>query len=263
MPAKAVIGRLRPTAQEFIPTLPLFLGYHNAMITVRMLFFAHLSDVAGSHELAMELPVEATVEEAAGMLAMRSSGFDRLLAQARVAVNAEFAEASTVLHDGDEVAWMPPMSGGVPEVPPLLTEGIVDILALSRAVEADDFGAVVTFAGNVRDNARGRRVLYLEYEGYAPLAEKQLRALMAEAETRWGVKCAVQHRLGRLEIGECSVGVAVASAHRGEAFDACRWLMDTLKETVPIWKREFFEGGDHWVEGPNTVSPDKSLEVVP
>ncbi len=225
------------------------------MITVRMLFFAHLQDVAGSHEIVVELPVEATVEEAADMLAMRTSGFDRLLMQARVAVNAEFAEASTVLHDGDEVAWMPPMSGGAADVP-LLTDGVIDLLALSRVVEAAGYGAVVTFAGNVRDNARGRKVLYLEYEGYAPLAEKQLRTLMAEAEGRWDVKCAVQHRLGRLEIGECSVGVAVASAHRGEAFDACRWLMDTLKETVPIWKREFFEGGDHWVEGPNTVSAE-------
>ena len=121
-------------------------------------------------------------------------------------------------------------------------------------MEGSGYGAVVTFAGNVRDNARGRKVLYLEYEGYAPLAEKQLQKLINEAETRWGVKCAVQHRLGRLEIGACSVGVAVASAHRGEAFEACRWLMDTLKETVPIWKREFFEGGDHWVEGPYTVS---------
>lgn len=111
----------------------------------------------------------------------------------------------------------------------------------------------MTFAGNVRDNARNQKVLYLEYEGYAPLAEKQLLALRDEAQNRWDVVCAVQHRLGRLEIGECSVAVAVASPHRGEAFEACRWLMDTLKETVPIWKREYFEGGSHWVEGPAVV----------
>ena len=228
------------------------------MITVRMLFFAHLQDVAGSHEIAIELTDDATVEEAADMLAGQYPKFDRLLAQARVAVNAEFAGASTVLQEGDEVAWMPPMSGGSAAAPPvpLLTETTVDIPALSRAVEGAGYGAIVTFAGNVRDNARGRNVLYLEYEGYAPLAEKQLGTLIAEAETRWDVRCAVQHRLGRLEIGECSVGVAVAAAHRGEAFEACRWLMDTLKETVPIWKREYFEGGDHWVEGPNTVSPE-------
>ena len=233
------------------------------MITVRMLFFAHLQDVAGSHELAVSLPDGATVEAAANVLAEHFPKFNRLLAQARVAVNAEFAAPSTVLHDGDEVAWMPPMSGGASDAPPLLTDGVIDLAELSRAVEGSGYGAVVTFAGNVRDNARERRVLYLEYEGYAPLAEKQLRVLISEAESRWNVKCAVQHRLGRLEIGECSVGVAVAAAHRGEAFDACRWLMDTLKETVPIWKREFFEGGDHWVEGPNTVTTSSSEEVLP
>ena len=228
------------------------------MITVQMLFFAHLQDVVGSHERTLELPEGATVETAAAVLGERYPKMDRLLSQARVAVNAEFAEASTALHDGDEVAWMPPMSGGASGPPPLLTDSAIDLAELSRAVEGSGYGAVVTFAGNVRDNARDRRVLYLEYEGYAPLAEKQLQKLVDEAESRWGVQCAVQHRLGRLEIGECSVGVAVAAAHRGEAFDACRWLMDTLKETVPIWKREFFEGGDHWVEGPNTISAETS-----
>ena len=230
------------------------------MMMVEMLFFAHLQDVAGSHEMALALPDGATVEKAANVLAAQNPKFDRLLSQARVAVNAEFADAGTVLKEGDEVAWMPPMSGGAGDTMPLLTREPVDLPGLSRVVEGSEYGAVVTFAGNVRDNARGRRVLYLEYEGYAPLAETELRRLIAEAETRWDIKCAVQHRLGRLKIGECSVGVAVAAAHRGEAFEACRWLMDTLKETVPIWKHEFFEGGDHWVEGPNAVSaaPDNS-----
>ncbi len=145
---------------------------------------------------------------------------------------------------------------------PLLTRETINIEALSRAVEGPGAGAVVTFAGNVRDNARGRDVLYLEYEGYEPLAEKELAALAAETERRWDVKCAVQHRLGRLEIGECSVGVAVASPHRGEAFEACRWLMDTLKETVPIWKREYFVGGAHWVEGYGTVAIEPSAEKL-
>lgn len=152
------------------------------------------------------------------------------------------------------------------ETVPLLTRETIDIEALSRAVEGPGAGAVVTFAGNVRDNARGRDVLYLEYEGYAPLAEKELVSLVTQTQQRWDVKCAVQHRLGRLEIGECSVGVAVASPHRGDAFEACRWLMDTLKETVPIWKREYFVGGAHWVEGYGTVPIDafaEKLEAVP
>ena len=232
------------------------------MINVRMLFFAHLRDVAGSHELTLSLPDNATVETAAASLAGRSAGFAGLLTQARAAVNAEFADATTLLHDGDEVAWMPPMSGGSFSV---LTEMPINLAELSRDVEASGYGAVVTFSGNVRDNARGRDVLYLEYQAYAPLAEKQLGRLIAEAETRWQVKCAVQHRLGHLEIGESSVGIAVAAAHRAEAFDACRWLLDTLKETVPIWKREFFQGGDHWVEGPHAVSVKQNAltETVP
>jgi len=230
------------------------IGYYKPMITVRMLFFAHLQDVAGTREMSLTLSEGATVRTAATELEKHTAKFGPLLDHVRVAVNAEFADAETLLHEGDEVAWMPPMSGGTN--PPLLTHEAIDLTALSRAVEASGYGAVVTFAGNVRDNARGLQVLYLEYEGYEPLAEKHLARLVAEAEERWGVKCAVQHRLGRLEIGECSVGVAVASAHRAEAFDACRWLMDTLKETVPIWKREFFAGGAHWVEGPGTVASD-------
>lgn len=135
----------------------------------------------------------------------------------------------------------------------VLTQEPIDLPAVSAGVESPGCGAVVTFAGNVRDNAQGRRVLYLEYEAYAPLAEKQLQAIAREAEERWGVRCGVTHRLGRLEIGECSVAVAVASPHRAAAFDACRWVMDTLKETVPIWKKEYFEGGVCWIEGPHTV----------
>ncbi len=224
-----------------------------------MLFFAHLQDVAGSRELSLTLPDGATVAAAAGVLAECGAGFAGLLSSARAAVNAEFADAATVLHDGDEVAWMPPMSGGGP----MLTDAPIDLAALSERVEGPGYGAVVTFSGTVRNTARGRSVLYLEYEAYAPLAETQLARLVGEAEERWQVKCAVQHRLGRLEVGESSVGIAAAAAHRAEAFDACRWLLDTLKDTVPIWKHEYFRGGDHWVEGPNAVSAGTKTEEVP
>jgi molybdopterin converting factor subunit 1 len=224
------------------------------MIVVRMLFFAHLQDVAGCREETLSLPAGATVQTAADTLQVRGEGFAGLIGSVRVAVNAEFATPDTKLQDGDEIAWMPPMSGGTETLAiPLLTRAPIDLAALSRAAEASGYGAVVTFAGNVRDNARGQEVLYLEYEGYEPLAGKQLAALSIEAETRWNARCVVQHRLGRLEIGECSVGLAVAAPHRAEAFEACRWLIDTLKETVPIWKSEFFVGGAHWVEGPSTV----------
>ncbi len=134
-----------------------------------------------------------------------------------------------------------------------LTGDTISMAAVGQRVEAAGYGAVVTFAGNVRDNALGRAVLYLEYEGYAPLAEKELGRIAEEAEERWTVRCAIVHRLGRLEIGECSVAVGVASAHRAEAFEACRWVMDALKATVPIWKKEYFVGGACWIEGPQSV----------
>lgn len=138
-----------------------------------------------------------------------------------------------------------------------LTDERIVMDDVSRRVESDGSGAVVTFAGNVRDNNLEQRVLYLEYETYVPLAEKQMRQIADEAEKRWPVTVAVAHRTGRLEIGECSVCVAVGAAHRAEAFDACRWVMDTLKATVPIWKKEFFVGGAHWIEGPSAVPSDR------
>lgn len=141
-----------------------------------------------------------------------------------------------------------------------LIEEPIDIAAVGRSVEAAGYGAVVTFAGNVRDNAQRRQVLYLEYEAYAPLARKQLLMLAEQAEERWGICCAVTHRLGRLEIGECSVAVAVASPHRAEAFESCRWLMDALKATVPIWKKEYFVGGACWIEGPDAVPITSGVE---
>ena len=144
-----------------------------------------------------------------------------------------------------------------------LTHTPIDVPIVSRRVEASGYGAVVTFAGTVRDNALGNRVLHLEYEAYPPLAEKELARIAAEAESRWGVSVAVAHRLGRLEIGEVSVAVAIASPHRAEAFDACRWVMDTLKATVPIWKKEFFAGGAHWIEGPSAVPSAQEKTPAP
>src|SRR5687768_11022033 len=130
-----------------------------------------------------------------------------------------------------------------------VTDQPLDPAPLVRFVEAPEMGAVVTFSGNVRDHNRGRRVEYLEYDAYRPMAEKQLRAIAEEAVQRWRCRIGIQHRVGRLEIGEASVLVVAACAHRGDAFDACRFAIDTLKERVPIWKREVWEGGEAWIEG--------------
>lgn len=132
--------------------------------------------------------------------------------------------------------------------------------SVASFVASPAYGAVVTFIGNVRDNARGMRVHYLVYEAYLPLAEKELAAIAHAAEQRWNVACAIAHRIGRVDIGETSVVIAVASPHRADAFEACRWLMDTLKESVPIWKKEYYESGEHWIEGSDVVpSGDTTL----
>ena len=135
---------------------------------------------------------------------------------------------------------------------PILVEVIdapLDPAPLVRFAERPEMGAVVTFSGNVRNHNRGRTVEYLEYDVYRPMAERQLHAIAEEAVERWSCRIAIQHRVGRLEIGEPSVLVVTACAHRGDAFDACRYAIDTLKERVPIWKREVWEGGEVWIEG--------------
>lgn len=130
-----------------------------------------------------------------------------------------------------------------------ITDEPLDPAPLVRFVEAPEMGAVVTFSGNVRNHNRGRQVEYLEYDAYRPMAERQFREIAAEAVRRWDCRIAIHHRVGRLEIGDPSVLVAAACAHRGDAFDACRFAIDTLKERVPIWKREVWDGGEAWIEG--------------
>lgn len=132
-----------------------------------------------------------------------------------------------------------------------LTESPIDVEALASSVAGDGDGALATFVGRVRDSNEGRRVIRLEYESYGPMARRELERLEQQARERFEINgIALVHRVGTLEIGEASVAVAVAAAHRGAAFDACRWAIDTLKRTVPIWKKEHFEGGEVWVEGP-------------
>ncbi|MGI9059149.1 MAG: molybdenum cofactor biosynthesis protein MoaE [Ktedonobacteraceae bacterium] len=131
-----------------------------------------------------------------------------------------------------------------------LTREPLDRNALIAAVSDPAAGGIAIFEGVVRDNARGKQVRYLEYDLYPEMAEQQIRTIVAEAQRRWGVEhVAVAHRFGRLEIGEASVIIAVATPHRAEAFEACRYIIDTLKTTVPIWKKEVATNGEEWVEG--------------
>jgi len=191
-------------------------------------------------------------ESVGGLLAtLREQGrLDEVaLKCAAVAVNHAYAGMDLVLCDGDEVAILPPVSGGS-AVRVELVRGAIDLAGVQAEVKAGGDGAVCVFDGIVRDNTRGRATLHLDYEAYEEMALKQMMELRAEAIARFGVReVAIVHRLGRLVVGETSVLIVVSSAHRGAAFEACRWVIDTLKKTVPIWKKEQFVDGSVWADG--------------
>ena len=222
---------------------------------VRVLFFGVLREQAGVPEQPMELPSGASVAELLRLL--RSPASNRRMPALEqglaVAINREYAPATAELRDGDEVALLPPVSGGhdgVTQHRIEITDGPIPSEEIVAAMKHGSDGAVCIFDGIVRDNTRGRQTLYLDYESYREMALSQMRGLAQEAVERFKVRqIAIVHRLGRLSVGETSVLIVVASAHRGAAFDACRWLIDTLKRTVPIWKRETFADGVVWTDG--------------
>jgi molybdopterin synthase catalytic subunit len=244
------------------------------VIQVRVLSFGVLKERFGSAAATLELPDGATVGSLLEHLAARRSAAP--LRGIAVSVNAEYAVASQELKDGDEVGLLPPVSGGSvsggsgsgassdtatetqddsenvldENTHTFLTREAIDAERLAIAAKRGEDGAVVVFDGIVRNNTRGRQTLYLDYEAYEEMAAKQMRELAAEARTRFGVRhVTIVHRLGRLMVGQTSVLVVVASAHRGHAYEASRWLIDTLKKTVPIWKRETFADGVVWADG--------------
>ena len=191
-------------------------------------------------------------ESVAGLLeCLRAQGVvgEGMLKSAAVAVNHEYVGREHTLCEGDEVAILPPVSGGSPERVRLVREAI-DIEAEMDALRDGSDGAMVTFDGKVRNNTRGRATLHLDYEAYEEMALKQMAGLRDEAMATFGVRdVAIVHRLGRLVVGETSVLIVVSSAHRGAAFEACRYVIDTLKKTVPIWKKEQFVDGAVWADG--------------
>lgn len=218
-------------------------------MTIRVLFFASLQNVVGSQELVWELPAGSTAEQLFAGLAERWPDLQRYRSVLRVAAGAELVDWEHVLAEGDEVALLPPVSGGAPDLVRLTTDPISvdDCLA---AVRRPDCGAVVLFLGTVRDQTGGQPVDRLDYQAYPALALKEMIRLAEEARTRWELGgLALWHRHGTLGPGEISVCVAVSSGHRGPAFEAGRWLIDTLKSTVPLWKKEVGPGGEVWIEG--------------
>lgn len=232
------------------------------MIQVRVLAFGALKDALGATASEVALREGATVSD---LVAHLSRNYPHaMLRGIAVSVNAEYAAATQVLRQGDEVGLLPPVSGGIatrtanahdeirpePDVVTYLTREPIDSNKLTAGAKQGADGAVVVFDGIVRNNSRGRSTLYLDYEAYEEMALSQMRDLAQSAQVRFGVRhVTIVHRLGHLEIGETSVLIVVASAHRAQAFDACRWLIDTLKTTVPIWKKETFVDGAVWAAG--------------
>ncbi len=225
-------------------------------VTVRL--FGSLREAAGAREIALELADGARVEDLRKALLLQLPAAARLGSRVAVAVNQALAAPGTRLAEGDEVALLPPVSGGSGGSPSpgsgrsgrcTLSDQPLDVEAVAARVAGPDAGGVVTFVGRVRNQARGRTIERLEYEAYAGMAERELEKIAAEAASRWsGARVAVAHRTGNLGVGEVAVVVVAAAPHRAEAFDACRFTIDELKHRVPIWKKEIATDGEYWIE---------------
>jgi molybdopterin converting factor subunit 1 len=208
-------------------------------VRVRVRLFAGLRERAGVGERDVELPEDAKAADVWEALELGHEP-DGLA----YAVNREYAERERALADGDEVALIPPVSGGDFR----LTEEPLALAAVVAEVEDERAGAVATFLGTVRAESRGRTVQYLEYEAYDGMAEKVMAEIAARLEKRYDLcAVAITHRIGRVEIGEASVVVAVSAPHRQDALAACKDAIDTLKAEVPLWKKEAYEGGEEWI----------------
>ncbi|MBZ5599293.1 MAG: molybdenum cofactor biosynthesis protein MoaE [Acidobacteriia bacterium] len=215
---------------------------------VHVLFFGMLKELAGRGSDSLTLPDNATLGDVINHYEGRIPRLKEMVGSIAMSVNREYAGPECKLKAGDEIGLLPPVSGGALHA--AIVRATIDTEAVLRGIKQSSDGAAVVFEGVARDNTRGRRTLYLDYEAYEEMALKQMEALAEQALTQFQVRdVALVHRLGRLEIGETSVLIAVASAHRAAAFEACRWLIDALKRTVPIWKKEYFEDGAVWADG--------------
>ncbi len=217
-------------------------------VSIRL--FAGLHDLLGQRNVTLDLPERATVADLRSQLSREYPVVTPFLTTLVCAVGDEYVTSDHPLREGDDVALIPPVSGGS-DGPFRLTSEPLDPNEVLNAVRQDQSGAVVLFHGVARDNSDGRRVIALEYDAYPSLAEKKLREVADEVRRRWPITgMAVLHRTGRLAIGETSLLVAVSSAHRQEAFEASRYAVDRIKQIVPVWKKEIWEdGGGEWVPG--------------
>jgi molybdopterin converting factor subunit 1 len=207
-------------------------------VAVRL--FAGLRELAGTRATDIELQEGSTAADVWPALGLGESEPPGLL----VAVNKTYAARDQVLQDGDEVALIPPVSGGAF----LLSEEPLSLEDAVRQVASDDAGAIATFSGTTRAHSRGRQVVQLEYEAYEGMAEGEMERIASELQERYSlIAVAIHHRIGVVAIGETSVVIAISSAHRAAALAACADAIDTLKQTVPLWKKEIYVGGEEWI----------------
>jgi molybdopterin synthase catalytic subunit len=218
-------------------------------VRVRVRFFARYREAAGRERIEIDLPEGGTVESAWSAVAERHPELAAFRPFTLFAVGHDYVQPDHELAAGDELCLFPPVSGGASEDVFRVVDEPLSPDAIAAEVDHPGAGGIVIFSGVVRNETAGRPVKFLEYEAHAPMAAAKMREIGAAIRARWpSVKrVAMLHRVGRLEIGESSVLIAVSAAHRQEAFDACKYAIDTLKRTVPVWKKEHFEDGEVWV----------------
>lgn len=217
---------------------------------VNVLFFGVTHDLTGMAQEHLELPAGESVEDLRRRYEARFPGLRSMSGTLLLAVNQEIAGNATQLREADEIAFMPPVSGGAGTDSYRIARNPISAAELASQLRAPQDGAVVVFEGIVRNHSRGRATRYLEYEGYEPMVISKMQQLGSEAKQKFAIdSIAVVHRLGRLEIGETSVAIAVTAEHRRAAFEACQFAIDRLKQIVPIWKKEYFADGAVWAEG--------------
>jgi len=217
---------------------------------VHVLFFGLTHDLTGFHREQVEVAEGESLDDLWRSYEARFPRLREMAGSLLTAVNEEIVDRSRPLRDGDEVAFMPPVSGGACDDFCRITRDLIPTQELARQLKAPADGAVVVFEGIVRDHSHGGKTLYLEYEAYELMAIRKLEEIGGEIRQKFAIDgVGMIHRLGRLEIGDTSVAIIVTSAHRRAAFEACQYAIDRLKQIVPIWKKEYFDDGAVWAEG--------------
>lgn len=230
-------------------------------ITVRMLYFAMFREHIGKQIETFQLPIGTTAGSVFEVVSARYPAVTSMRSSTLVMVNEEYAEPAQELVDGDEVALIPPVSGGDHLF--MCTEAVIDPREIEALVASDDAGALVTFIGTVRNHARNRAVISLEYEAYPPAATKMLAQVGAEAQEQWpGIRIAIAHRFGHLYPGDASVVIACSSAHRDNAYAASSWAISRIKEIVPIWKKEHYADGSAWIGSEHTYQVETGRIII-